>query len=338
MDKLKELLTIETSIYQVYETMSLCDDESIKSYIPLLKMLGYKKERLINNLTVSELSQFIFYLNNNIEHNLNTDLMDIIYFPVNEEPEDLITTTLVKDLSIKQAMLKSDSSSEEISSYYTNEYYKIKSNNYYNCLLYLNVLDLSKEFKNEIYMKDLLQIIYMQAYKINSTLYKSLCKNNSLDNIELDDMSNMEYDDVINPITPVVLEDLIIDGIELETDIYDDIDNADEELKEKTEELKLQDSDPLFYGEHHITLDIILPYFLDIRSNQYKGADRFCALVCFNQIKTYSMLNFDNVNRKQLIKEAAEKHKHYHKEGYENSSKLIDSLFERPKKYIKNNK
>ena len=40
----------------------------------------------------------------------------------------------------------------------------------------------------------------------------------------------------------------------------------------------------------------------------------------------------------EIAKEAAEKHKHYHKEGYENSSKLIDSLFERPKKYIKNNK
>ena len=53
--------------------------------------------------------------------------------------------------------------------------------------------------------------------------------------------------------------------------------------------------------------------------------------MCFMHIKTYTMMDYDTINRKEIIKNLATKNENYEKSEYSYSKGLLETLYEKPK-------
>lgn len=371
MKEVKHLFNLEQSIYTIYAIIADNDltPEDLKGYYTLLKILGYKKENLIKNLEDKKVSQISITLEKTSEtatNNTQLSFIDFLYYPANEQKEILCLETLKREMLIENAKRKKNSFDETIATYYESEYFNKKAEYYYDCMFFKNLCTLYKENQGEIYSSELKYLKTIYGYLINSTIYKALVQGKNFEEITLEDMHKiqMSHETKIQPMSETILFDLLEDDIEeiedlveiLQNQQEDDIDFVYEEEIEESDQIQKQlfldgtsreieperiasmEIDPVFFNMHYMITQGILPYFLKIPTNKYTGSNEFCAYMCFNYIKTYTQMDFDEVNRKEIIRKAARKHVNYDNKKFKMSRNLIDSVCERPKEYKKENK
>lgn len=372
MNEVKQLFKIEESIYTVYEKIAENDltEEELKGYYTLLKILGYKKEQCIQNLDNKKVSQISMTLVKTLEKitaNTEISFVDFLYYPANEEKEKICLETLAREMLIENAKRKKESLDDTIASYYANEYFNKKAEYYYDCMYFKNLCDFYDEKKTEIYNKDLKYLKTIYGYLINPSIYKALIEKNNFEDITLEDMHKIQTEDrnKVQPLTDTILFDLLEDEVEEIENLVEslqenqpDIDDLECSFLENDEEecmnqkeifldgtvkeieperIKSLEEDPILANIHFTITQGILPYFLKIQTKQYTGTNEFCAYICFNYIKTYTQMDFDEINRKQMIRKTARKQQNYDNKKYKMSRDLIDSICENAKEYKKEN-
>lgn len=358
MQNLKKLWELQQKIYMVYSSLaeSTYDEEEKKTYFNLLKLLGFSKSKIMNHMSDSDISKafvFIQKMREEEEGNLKElDFVDFLYYPANENAHSLCVETLYNELALENATRKKDSTQEEIKTYYTKEYSNRKACYFYDCTYFQNLCALYEEHKNEIYKNDLKYVKMMYGFLVNPYIYASLCEGKELEDVSLDAVDlkpdmNIEINDAI-------LFDLLEDGVneieELVSLLQEDSNQEEDESKIEDEQvvpsfLRLDGTltpmdtdlvdameiDPT-YPQIYLSLkQYVLPYFLKIKNRQYQKMNTFCALMCFMHIKTYTMMDYDTINRREIIKNLATKNENYEKSEYSYSKGLLETLYEKPK-------
>lgn len=339
-DELKKLLLLEEKIYMTYyHYANKRDIESIEKSYPLLKILEQIENDIISNLNDKDISRMYIKLEKliNLERR-EMGLIDFLIYPASIEPRDICIETLYKRIDFENCKRKKDSYNKEVSGYYYNYYSLLQAEKIYNVGVFNNLLSLKEEVKDASYLPNLKSLILLYGYIIHDSIYNSLIKGNDIYNVIIPnidyDISDVEY---INSFTDEVLFDLLEDSDEV-SEILDKIEEIDDEDKSifinfsgntsqiDEDLIEAEDKDKIL-PQVYQNMDWLISYILDSNNQVYDKNKVFYVHLAYNYIKSYTEVDFDDVNRLGLIKEKVESHSNYNKDEYMKSSNLLSSLW-----------